>query len=214
MNYIKIYNDIILRGQTRILESYRERHHIIPKCMGGGNESSNLVYLTASEHYLAHQLLVKMYPDNKKLIHAAGLMSVSGNNHQRSENKQYEWIKRRLSKARSEMMKGENHPNFGKTGYNKGNKYSDETKEKISKAAKGRILGPMPAETKEKISISNIGKHSQSKSDETKRKISETQKDRPWSKTRRETQNKKDSESKSLFKQMSLSLLLKTEDSN
>jgi len=78
MNYIKIYNDLIFRGQNRILEGYKEKHHIVPKCMNGNDESNNLVYLTAAEHYLAHQLLVKIYPDNRKLIHAVGLMSVSG----------------------------------------------------------------------------------------------------------------------------------------
>jgi hypothetical protein len=35
MNYQKIYNQIIERAQNRILEGYVEKHHIIPKCLGG-----------------------------------------------------------------------------------------------------------------------------------------------------------------------------------
>ena len=48
-------------------KGYVERHHILPKCVGGGDESENLVPLTPEEHYLAHQLLVKMHPDNHRL---------------------------------------------------------------------------------------------------------------------------------------------------
>ena len=106
---------------------------------------------------------------------------------------------------------GENHPNFGKPGYNTGNKYSDEIKAKISKAARGRILGPLSDETKKKISESNMGKHSKCKSDETKKRISEAQCGIPWSETRRSAQNKRDLDSKSLFKRISTSLLLDTD---
>ena len=111
------------------------------------------------------------------------------------------------------MMSGEKHPNFVKLGYNTGNKYSVEIKEKISKAATGRILGPLSEETKNKISISNIGKHSQNKSELTKKRISEARKGVPWSQIRRDTQNKKDSDSSSLFKKISIALLSNTEDS-
>lgn len=36
-------------------------HHIIPKCLNGTDESSNLTRLTAREHYIAHLLLVKIH---------------------------------------------------------------------------------------------------------------------------------------------------------
>ena len=38
-----------------------ERHHIIPKSLGGTNDKSNIVVLTPREHCLAHMLLAKMY---------------------------------------------------------------------------------------------------------------------------------------------------------
>ena len=47
MNYEKIYNQIILRAKSRELNCYVERHHVIPKCMGGTNDKDNLVKLTA-----------------------------------------------------------------------------------------------------------------------------------------------------------------------
>jgi len=38
----------------------KERHHIIPKSLGGNNDHENLVVLWYREHYIAHRLLVKM----------------------------------------------------------------------------------------------------------------------------------------------------------
>jgi hypothetical protein len=44
---------------------YTENHHILPKCLGGSNDSDNIVTLTAREHFVAHLLLSKMYDDNE-----------------------------------------------------------------------------------------------------------------------------------------------------
>jgi hypothetical protein len=57
MNYERIYNQIIERAKNRKLIGYKERHHIIPKCMGGNNNELNLVELTAREHFLCHWLI-------------------------------------------------------------------------------------------------------------------------------------------------------------
>ena len=63
MNYQKIYNDLINSARRKILtEDYIERHHIIPRCMGGDNNIENIVNLSAAEHFVAHQLLVKINP--------------------------------------------------------------------------------------------------------------------------------------------------------
>jgi len=74
MNYRKIHDKIIAIAQHRLLEGYSEIHHIIPRCMNDINDASNLVRLTAREHFIIHQLLVKIYPDNRKLILAAHMM--------------------------------------------------------------------------------------------------------------------------------------------
>jgi hypothetical protein len=93
MNYQKIYDIIIDRSKNRILEGYVEKHHIIPECLGGTDDPSNLVVLTAREHYIVHQLLVKMYPDNHKLIYAANMMTVNRYNQPRN-NRTYDWLKK------------------------------------------------------------------------------------------------------------------------
>ena len=116
MNYQKIYNDLINRGQNRVLEGYSERHHIVPRCMGGSDEDFNLVRLTPEEHYVAHQLLTKIHPLNVKLIRAVVMMMPN-----RPNNKMYGWVKRRFSKAQSEALSGSGNSNFGvkRKGVNK-----------------------------------------------------------------------------------------------
>ena len=56
--YYKYYCNIISNRQKFILsDGYFELHHITPKAAGGTNDSSNLVKLTAREHFLCHLLL-------------------------------------------------------------------------------------------------------------------------------------------------------------
>jgi hypothetical protein len=73
--YKKWYFSIIYNAQHRILptDMYVEKHHIIPKSMGGDNTKLNLVQLTAREHYICHLLLIKITcgKDQYKMIHAA-----------------------------------------------------------------------------------------------------------------------------------------------
>ncbi|MGZ7204812.1 HNH endonuclease signature motif containing protein, partial [Streptococcus pyogenes] len=60
MDYQRHYNSLMDRAKYRNLNCYKELHHIIPRCMGGSDDKDNLVYLTAAEHFVAHQLLLKM----------------------------------------------------------------------------------------------------------------------------------------------------------
>jgi hypothetical protein len=52
MNYKNIYERLIQRGKSRTLSEYTERHHIVPRCMGGTDDAQNIVRLTAEEHYV------------------------------------------------------------------------------------------------------------------------------------------------------------------
>jgi hypothetical protein len=73
--YQKIYNQIIERAKGRILSGYIEKHHIIPTCIGGINSSTNIISLTAREHFICHMLLCEIYPDSNKLKQSLFLMS-------------------------------------------------------------------------------------------------------------------------------------------
>ena len=102
MNYSKIYKNLIIKANDRInVNFYTENHHIIPKCIGGSNDKSNLIALTPEEHFLAHQLLAKMHPTNHGLILAANAMCVH-NTDRRINNKHFGWLRRRMSEAKKD----------------------------------------------------------------------------------------------------------------
>lgn len=114
MNYTKIYDNIInnaineyrLKSRAIIYES----HHIVPKCMGGTNEKSNLVLLTPKEHFVCHQLLCHIYPKNNKLKFALWGMcnQLNGDvirNYTISANT-YAWAKKLQYEANSKLHKG------------------------------------------------------------------------------------------------------------
>lgn len=117
MLYSKVYNDIISRARNRNLQGYKERHHVIPKCLGGSNESDNLVDLTFREHFICHWLLVKMYPEEKKLIYAfSHMINFTHTNKQRANvltSRHFELVKRYYAPHIGKW-------NAGKTPWNKG----------------------------------------------------------------------------------------------
>jgi hypothetical protein len=115
MNYQRIYNNIVERGKNRVLEGYKEKHHVVPRCMGGTDDAENLVTLTPEEHCLCHLLLVKIQPNNIRLVRTAMFM-VSSNKHQQRNNKAYGWLKRQYS----EYMQGPNNPSTLNGTWNKG----------------------------------------------------------------------------------------------
>ena len=110
MNYSRIYDNLIKKGVDRQLSKstpglYLERHHIIPKCMGGSNVENNLVYLTGAEHFVAHQLLAKIYPNNDKVIYAAHMMTIGADSKHKRTNKEYGWIREKFVTAMRELHK-------------------------------------------------------------------------------------------------------------
>lgn len=97
MNYQAHYDKLIERAKHRVLASgtYKENHHIVPKALGGTDESENMVALLAEEHLIAHLLLAKIHSGSKGLLHAAFRMS----NCRKYTNKQYAWVRQRFSKC-------------------------------------------------------------------------------------------------------------------
>jgi hypothetical protein len=57
-------------------DDYTERHHIIPRSLGGDNQRENIVRLSARAHFLAHWLLTKFTEGNDryKMLHAMSCM--------------------------------------------------------------------------------------------------------------------------------------------
>jgi len=108
MNYTRIYEQLIDRSRDRVITGYIEKHHIVPRCCGGTDKPSNIVKLTPEEHYLAHQLLVKIHPSNTGLAQAAAMMIPS-----RPSNKMYGWLKKRHAVAMSVTQSGDKNSQFG-----------------------------------------------------------------------------------------------------
>ena len=106
--YTKWYFNIINNAVHRPKAGYAEKHHIIPKCLGGTDSKDNLVSLTAREHFVCHQLLVKMVSiENKsKMALAATKMWQRGKNQGRDyrySSRTYETLKKEASAYLSEL---------------------------------------------------------------------------------------------------------------
>lgn len=112
MDYQKHYDRLIERARGRVINGYTERHHVIPRCLGGDDTPENLVELTAEEHYLAHLLLVKIHPEHKGLVWAA-IMMTGHNSGQRNNNKMYGWLRRKHSQL-AKQRKGAKNGSYGK----------------------------------------------------------------------------------------------------
>ena len=130
MNYKKHYDMLIERSRNRTLKGYYEKHHIIPKCLGGSDDKNNIAILTPEEHFLAHQLLVKIYPNSPPLINAAIIMTTHHTS-TRTNNKLFGWLRRRASISRKQWIEQNGHPKgmLGKL-------HSEEKKKQISNSAK------------------------------------------------------------------------------
>lgn len=78
MDYFAIYDNLIKIGLSQSISGYTEKHHIIPRSLGGSDSKENIVRLTPRQHFLAHRLLAKMYKDSWEMSYAVYMMS-SGN---------------------------------------------------------------------------------------------------------------------------------------
>ena len=196
--YTKWYFSIIENSNNET-NSYTERHHIIPKCMGGSNENINIVSLSAREHFICHWLLIKMVRDGdilNKLKYSFWMMSCGGTSKQnriKVNSVQYEIAKKYLKDANSKLNLGRKM-NYSqetmdrkkevarKNGIkNKGRKHTEETKQKISEAQKGDKNGffnkKHTEETKEILKDINSKsweeRYGKEKSEELKKKAKE-----------------------------------------
>ena len=137
MNYSLHYNRLIERSQSRTLSGYKERHHIVPRCLGGTDNKSNIALLTAEEHFVAHQLLVKMYPGNRDLVYATQLMTLHQTD-RRVNNKLFGWLRRRMGEAMSTQMKAY-QKEFGHPKGMKDKTHTEETKKQIAATSKASM---------------------------------------------------------------------------
>ena len=63
MDYARIYAEFIAdrRAKEKDLSGYTEKHHILPRSLGGSNARNNIIRLKASDHFFAHVLLARVH---------------------------------------------------------------------------------------------------------------------------------------------------------
>ena len=126
MNYKLIYMQIILHAKNQqklnlrpknkndlkknFPNQYFEFHHVLPKSIFPKWEKrkSNIVSLTAREHFFCQQLLTKIYPSNSMnaaLWHLMYRYKYKENIKVKISSKEYERIKIEFSKTHSENQK-------------------------------------------------------------------------------------------------------------
>lgn len=121
-----------IRGNKKDYQNYQERHHIIPKCLGGSDDFDNLIYLYAQEHYYAHKLLAIENKSNINLQYAWWNMCQCTQNGQRVYH----------VSADDYALARENFSNNMKNNqYAKGLKMSEDTRKKMSDSHKGKMVG-------------------------------------------------------------------------
>ena len=141
-----IQNILNTRGRHGIENEYYERHHILARCCGGTNEENNLIDLFAEEHYTAHKLLAEEHPNIIGLQQAFACMSFMKKDHYRVTCEEYAAAKKAQAVASSVRLKNVI------PGIRKGIPCSEETKEKLRQALKGKNLGKKHSEeTRKKI---------------------------------------------------------------
>jgi transposase-like protein len=105
--YFKWYKNIIIkRINSPILVG--EKHHIVPRSMGGDNSKKNIVKLSSKEHYICHLCLIKftVKQDYYKMLCAINCMSMKtlkGNFNYNS--KLYEFLRDNRVKELKEWLK-------------------------------------------------------------------------------------------------------------
>ncbi len=81
-----------------------ERHHIIPKCLGGSDLLFNLVDLTPREHFIAHQLLAEENPSNEKLVCAWHYMAIIKKSFYQVTPEEYQLSRQAIIKAQGKSV--------------------------------------------------------------------------------------------------------------
>jgi hypothetical protein len=184
--YVQLVERAIFEKRKKGQGTYYERHHIVPKFMGG-EDGRNIVLLTAKEHFLAHLLLTKML--NGKLKNSAAFALAKMAYHEngiqgRYNARGFSLVREKVGQAFSELKTGATPWCKGLTAATSESlrrgaekrketlkqfpyRASDETKAKISVASR-RPRHPLTTEHKAKLSAIKSGVSKGPHSDETK----------------------------------------------
>jgi len=148
--YTVWYDSIINKARATPFSGYTETHHIIPRSLGGSNDSTNLVELSARQHFVCHWLLTKIYTgqDRGKMINALVMMQSENTYQQRYNTKitsrVFATLREEYASYISKMNKGRIQP------------LDEKARQKA--AITGRKRAPFSQEWLDKIKVARQGK--------------------------------------------------------
>jgi hypothetical protein len=167
--YDNWYNQITTNGK-KSREPGLERHHILPRSLGGTDDLSNITFITPREHFVCHWLLTKIHSTGEehwKMLNALRMMRAENPNQKRYDTKitsrVYSKLKEEYAQIQSKKVSGKNNPMYGK-------KWTEEQKEIHSKKIKGRV---QPQDEKERQIKAITGKKRKPFDQEWRKKLSE-----------------------------------------
>lgn len=181
--YSKFYYSIINNAkQLNRARRGHERHHILPRSMGGSDESDNLVNLTMREHYICHLLLTKFTVGEakKKMFYAAHRI-INSRPVTIKNSRMYEYVRKNRCAFLSDRYKDKSYletrgkhyaheiSEYQKEQIRKSNslrEWTDESKLKMGSSQRRRKVerpesfakGPFTQEHKDNISKAALGK--------------------------------------------------------
>lgn len=176
--YTKCYFSIIDNSLSRVLTCYTEKHHIVPRSLGGDDNTQNIAILTAREHFICHLLLPKMVTGVARRNMSFAIWSMLNRDHSKNKSRYritshlYELLKKKVAQASSDLHRGKivsadtrrkiSEKATGRPSKQKGTIRSDAIREKMSKSV---------SETYKNGRAPNSGMTGRTHSEESKRKI-------------------------------------------
>ena len=198
LHYINRYNRYIDSLKGQVVSGYSEKHHILPKAFGGSDDATNLIELTARQHFVAHWILSRAH--GGKMANAFWLMVHATKKNSRYDGFVLSRVYEEARKMHSESQKGRVVSEETKllvSQFHTGRKRSEETCKRISDGSKGKQF----SEThRENLKLAQIGKK-QSEETKNKRLVSLIDKRKENSAKAQLTLSAKSEEEKKLIRQ-------------
>lgn len=177
--YYKYYFYIINRAKSRQIlpDTKIEKHHIIPRSLGGTNIIDNLVKLSAREHFICHRLLPKFTKEKARTKMLYAIWKMCHSSKERKDS--FKLTARTYATIKEEMKNSRTSEDFtpewrakisasrrGRSSWNKGLLRTEEEKNKMREGIARRRAEdpaaykqpPCSPEKAKKIKDANTGK--------------------------------------------------------